>query len=42
MSKSKDWLATAGTDTKLCHIGYDPSDYHGFVNPPVYRGSTIV
>jgi cystathionine beta-lyase len=42
MSKSKDWLATAGTDTKLCHIGYDPSDYHGFVNPPVVHASTVL
>lgn len=42
MSKTKDWLAGAGTDTKLCHIGYDPSDYHGFVNPPVVHASTVL
>ena len=42
MSKSKDWLATAGTDTKLCHVGYDPEDYHGFVNPPVVHASTVL
>jgi cystathionine beta-lyase len=42
MSKSKDWLASAGTDTKLCHIGYDPDDYHGFVNPPVVHASTVL
>lgn len=42
MSKSKDWLATAGTDTRLCHIGYDPTDYHGFVNPPVVHASTVL
>lgn len=42
MSKSKDWLASAGTDTKLCHIGYDPTDYHGFVNPPVVHASTVL
>lgn len=42
MSKTKDWLAAAGTDTKLCHIGYDPSDYHGFVNPPVVHASTVL
>ena len=42
MSKSKDWLAAAGVDTKLCHIGYDPSDYHGFVNPPVVHASTVL
>lgn len=42
MSKTKDWLAAAGTDTKLCHVGYDPSDYHGFVNPPVVHASTVL
>lgn len=42
MSKSKDWLAAAGTDTKLCHVGYDPEDYHGFVNPPVVHASTVL
>ncbi|MBA4798040.1 MAG: cystathionine beta-lyase [Rhizobiales bacterium] len=42
MSKSKDWLADAGTDTKLCHIGHDPADYHGFVNPPVVHASTVL
>lgn len=42
MSKSKDWLASAGTDTRLCHIGYDPADYHGFVNPPVVHASTVL
>lgn len=42
MSKSKDWLAAAGTDTKLCHVGYDPEDYYGFVNPPVVHASTVL
>lgn len=42
MSKSKDWLAAAGADTKLCHIGYVPTDYHGFVNPPVVHASTVL
>lgn len=42
MSKSKDWLVAAGTDTKLCHIGYVPTDYHGFVNPPVVHASTVL
>jgi cystathionine beta-lyase len=42
MSKSKDWLTAAGSDTRLCHIGYDPSDYHGFVNPPVVHASTVL
>ncbi|MBC2773809.1 cystathionine beta-lyase [Rhizobium sp. AQ_MP] len=42
MSKSKEWLSAAGSDTKLCHIGYDPTDYHGFVNPPVVHASTVL
>jgi cysteine-S-conjugate beta-lyase len=42
MSKSREWLATAGADTKLCHAGYDPGDYHGFVNPPVVHASTVL
>lgn len=42
MSKSKDWLASAGSSTKLCHVGYEPTDYHGFVNPPVVHASTVL
>lgn len=42
MSKNKEWLASAGTNTKLCHTGYEPSDYHGFVNPPVVHASTVL
>ncbi|MGH6863891.1 MAG: trans-sulfuration enzyme family protein, partial [Methylocella sp.] len=28
--------------TKLIHAGRRPSDQHGFVNTPVYRGSTVL
>jgi cystathionine beta-lyase len=29
-------------DTKLVHTGREPSRFHGFVNTPIYRGSTIL
>ena len=28
--------------TRLVHAGRDPKDQHGFVNTPVYRGSTVM
>ncbi len=28
--------------TDLIHHGRDPFAQHGFVNPPVYRGSTVL
>ena len=28
--------------TRLMHMGSDPDKYHGFVNTPLYRGSTIL
>ena len=28
--------------TKLVVGGRDPFSYHGFVNPPVYHGSTVL
>jgi cystathionine beta-lyase len=28
--------------TRLAHAGRDPGRYHGFVNPPIFRGSTIL
>ncbi|MGH6793890.1 MAG: PLP-dependent transferase, partial [Methylocella sp.] len=28
--------------TKLIHAGRSPSDQHGFVNTPIYRGSTVL
>ena len=42
MSEKKDWLTGAGTNTKLCHMGHDPSSYHGFVNPPIVKASTVL
>ncbi|MCE4224842.1 cystathionine beta-lyase [Methylobacterium sp. C25] len=29
-------------DTRLVHAGRDPSAQHGFVNTPIYRGSTVL
>jgi cystathionine beta-lyase len=34
--------ATMGVNTRLVHEGYRPSDYHGFVNPPVVHASTVL
>jgi cystathionine beta-lyase len=31
-----------GIDTVLAHAGLDPQAFHGFVNPPVVRGSTVL
>ena len=28
--------------TELTHLGRSPEDQHGFVNPPIYRGSTVL
>lgn len=27
--------------TLLMHLGIHPEDHHGFLNPPIYRGSTV-
>jgi cystathionine beta-lyase len=29
-------------DTQLAHVGRAPSRHHGFVNTPIYRGSTVL
>jgi len=29
-------------ETRLAHAGRDPSRHHGFVNTPIYRGSTVL
>lgn len=42
MKDRKQVLAEAGIDTKLCHLGHDPSTFHGFVNPPVVHASTVL
>lgn len=31
-----------GERTRLVHAGRDPWDQHGFVNTPIYRGSTVL
>src|SRR5215207_2796826 len=31
-----------GVRTRLVHAGRDPSEQHGFVNTPIYRGSTVL
>ncbi|MBO0143531.1 cystathionine beta-lyase [Agrobacterium sp. Ap1] len=31
-----------GINTKLVRAGYDPFDYHGFINPPPVRASTVL
>lgn len=31
-----------GINTRLAHAGYDPRDFHGFVNPPVVHASTVL
>jgi cysteine-S-conjugate beta-lyase len=33
-----DW----SEETKLLHLGRDPAAQHGFVNAPIYRGSTVI
>ena len=45
MSKNRkmaDNSGSAGINTRLAHIGNDPKDFHGYVNPPVVRASTIL
>src|SRR5215470_14660724 len=29
-------------ETRLAHAGREPSRHHGFVNTPIYRGSTVL
>src|SRR3954466_15643249 len=42
MSKSPSKPANLGPSTRLVHAGRDPSEQHGFVNTPIYRGSTVL
>jgi cystathionine beta-lyase len=43
MASSEDRLGpTLSDDTRLLHLGRDPKKQHGFVNAPIYRGSTVV
>ncbi|WP_027232364.1 cystathionine beta-lyase [Phyllobacterium sp. UNC302MFCol5.2] len=42
MDKQPGKPAKLGINTRLAHGGYDPHDYHGFVNPPVVHASTVL
>ena len=44
MSKSADGAPRKPrkSATSVVHAGRDPQAHHGFVNPPVYRGSTVL
>jgi len=33
---------TPSDETRLVHLGRDPQGQHGFVNPPIQRGSTVL
>ncbi len=35
-------LGRFGERTRLVHAGRDPSGQHGFINTPIYRGSTVL
>lgn len=39
---STDDKSSRGVHTMLAHTGYNPRDYHGFVNPPVVHASTVL
>ena len=42
MSKLPPKLQNLGERTRLVHAGRDPNEQHGFVNTPIYRGSTVL
>ncbi|MGF9691190.1 cystathionine beta-lyase [Rhizobium sp. 0TCS1.26] len=42
MKDKSSLLAAAGDNTRLAHLGHDPSSFHGFVNPPVVHASTVL
>jgi cystathionine beta-lyase len=42
MSKPSSNLSAYGERTRLVHAGRDPTEQHGFVNTPIYRGSTVL
>ncbi|RWX75624.1 cystathionine beta-lyase [Neorhizobium lilium] len=42
MSDNRPQSADAGVNTRLAHMGNNPRDYHGFVNPPIVRASTVL
>ena len=42
MTQEKNPPKNYGINTRLAHEGYRPSDYYGFVNPPVVHASTVL
>src|SRR3954463_13464808 len=40
MAESAD--AARGINPRLPHLGHDPYDYFGFINPPVVHASTVL
>jgi len=42
VTKQQGKTEKLGINTRLAHDGYQPRDYHGFVNPPVVRASTVL
>lgn len=42
MSKLPPKPDDLGERTRLVHAGRDPNEQHGFVNTPIYRGSTVL
>lgn len=43
MSKlSSETRAALGQRSRLVHAGRDPFEQHGFINTPIYRGSTVL
>jgi len=42
VTKQQGKTEKLGVNTRLTHDGYQPRDYHGFVNPPVVRASTVL
>lgn len=39
---TRDNSRIKGVNTRLAHSGHDPHGFHGFVNPPVVRASTVL
>ncbi|KQR35286.1 cystathionine beta-lyase [Rhizobium sp. Leaf155] len=42
MKNKNEILGASGVNTRLAHLGNEPFDFFGFVNPPIARGSTVL
>lgn len=42
MSENDNRSTEFGPNTQLVRAGYDPFDYHGFINPPTVHASTVL